>query len=104
VLSAIERRNGRYRGYCGECGEDVRRLVDLRLPLADSIVYATARAVGGVVWTQDVALDGLPDVQYVAKRRGIMGSGRRAAAGRIVAADEAGRHSSRHGSRGPLRG
>ena len=38
-----------------------------KLPLADSIVYATARAVGGVVWTQDQDFDGLPDVQYFPK-------------------------------------
>jgi predicted nucleic acid-binding protein len=44
--------------------------VDHKLPLADSIVYATARAVGGVVWTQDEDFDGLPDVQYFPKRRG----------------------------------
>jgi predicted nucleic acid-binding protein len=44
--------------------------VDHKLPLADSIVYATARAVGGVVWTQDEDFDGLTDVQFVPKRRG----------------------------------
>ena len=44
--------------------------VDQKLPLADSIVYATARAVGGVVWTQDEDFDGLADVQFVPKRRG----------------------------------
>lgn len=44
--------------------------IDHKLPLADSIVYATARAVGGVVWTQDEDFDGLPDVQDIAKRRG----------------------------------
>jgi toxin FitB len=44
--------------------------MDHRLPLADSIVYATARLVGGVVWTQDEDFDGLPDVQYFAKRGG----------------------------------
>jgi toxin FitB len=37
------------------------------LPLADSVVYATARAVGGVVWTQDADLDGLDGVRYVPK-------------------------------------
>jgi predicted nucleic acid-binding protein len=42
--------------------------LDHKLPLADSIVYATARAVGGVVWTQDEDFDGLPDVQYIPKR------------------------------------
>lgn len=44
--------------------------VEHKLPLADSVVYATARAVGGVVWTQDEDFDGLPDVQFVAKGRG----------------------------------
>ncbi len=44
--------------------------VDHGLPLADSVVYATARAVGGVVWTQDADFAALPDVQYFPKRRG----------------------------------
>ena len=38
-----------------------------KLPLADSIVYATAQRVGGVVWTQDDDFDGLPDVEYFRK-------------------------------------
>ncbi len=37
--------------------------LDHKLPLADSIVYATARGVDGVVWTQDEDFDGLPNVQ-----------------------------------------
>ena len=37
--------------------------------LADSIVYATARQVRGVVWTQDEDFKDLPDVEYVPKRR-----------------------------------
>lgn len=40
-----------------------------KLPLADSIVYATARRAGGIVWTQDDDFEGLPDVQYVPKHR-----------------------------------
>ena len=40
-----------------------------RLPLADSIVYATARSHDAVVWTQDDDFDGLPDVQFFRKRR-----------------------------------
>ena len=47
-----------------------RLRVDHKLPLADSIVYATARGVGGVARTQDEDFDGLRDVQYVPKRRG----------------------------------
>ncbi len=39
-----------------------------RLPLADSIVYATARQVRGVLWTQDDDFEHLPDVEYIPKR------------------------------------
>ena len=35
-----------------------RLRVDHKLPLSDSIVYATARGGGGVVWTQDEGFDG----------------------------------------------
>ncbi len=38
-----------------------------KLPLADSIVYATAQAAGAVVWTQDDDFDGLPNVEYFAR-------------------------------------
>ena len=40
--------------------------VELGLPLADSVIYATARRSGAVVWTQDSDFQGLPDVEYVA--------------------------------------
>lgn len=43
--------------------------VDHKLPLADSIVYATAVLVGGTVWTQDEDFDGLADVKYFPKKR-----------------------------------
>lgn len=39
-----------------------------KLPLADSIVYATARTVGGVVWTQDDDFEALPGVHYFPKQ------------------------------------
>lgn len=45
-----------------------RAAIDHRLPLADSIVYATAISVDGVVWTQDEDFDGLPDVKLFSKR------------------------------------
>jgi len=41
--------------------------VDHKLPLADSIVYATARLVGGMVWTHDADFEELPNVEYVPK-------------------------------------
>src|SRR5450759_403990 len=40
-----------------------------KLPLADSIVYATGLTVDGVVWTQDEDFDGLPDVKFFAKSK-----------------------------------
>lgn len=41
--------------------------VERKLPLADSIVYATAQLTGAILWTQDGDFDGLPDVQFFAK-------------------------------------
>ena len=35
-----------------------------KLPLADSIIYATASKFSAVVWTQDADFKALPDVQY----------------------------------------
>jgi len=35
-----------------------------KLPLADSIIYATAQAAGALVWTQDADFDGLPGVKF----------------------------------------
>jgi predicted nucleic acid-binding protein len=35
-----------------------------KLPLADSVVYATAQAYGALIWTQDADFDGLPGVKY----------------------------------------
>ena len=42
--------------------------VEHKLPLADSVIYATAREAGAVLWTQDEHFDGLPDVEYHVKR------------------------------------
>ena len=35
-----------------------------KLPLADSIIYATAQRAKAVVWTQDADFEGLRDVRY----------------------------------------
>lgn len=37
------------------------------LPLADSLIYATARLNDATLWTQDAHFDGLPGVKYLAK-------------------------------------
>lgn len=36
----------------------------LKLPMADSLIYATARAQGAVLWTQDDHFRSLPGVNY----------------------------------------
>jgi predicted nucleic acid-binding protein len=40
---------------------------ELKLPMADSLILATARAYGAVLWTQDADLEGLPDVKFTKK-------------------------------------
>jgi predicted nucleic acid-binding protein len=41
-----------------------------KLPLADSIIYATAQTHGALLWTQDAHFDGLPGVRFIPKQRG----------------------------------
>jgi predicted nucleic acid-binding protein len=40
-----------------------------KLPLADSIILATARHHDATIWTLDADLDGLPGVRYFARRK-----------------------------------
>ena len=40
-----------------------------KLPLADSIIYATAKQFGATVWTMDADFQGLAGVRYVPKRK-----------------------------------
>lgn len=40
-----------------------------RLPLADSIILATAKQFGATIWTMDGDFKGLPQVRYFAKRK-----------------------------------
>ncbi len=42
-----------------------RLSVDLKLPLADSIILATARQHGAHLWTQDAHFEGVEGVRYV---------------------------------------
>lgn len=45
-----------------------RLSAEVGLPMADSIVLATARHHGATVWTQDADFEGLPGVRYRRKR------------------------------------
>lgn len=40
----------------------------LKLPLADSIILATARSFGALLWTQDADFEGLDGVKYYAAK------------------------------------
>jgi predicted nucleic acid-binding protein len=40
------------------------------LPMADSIIYATAMSCGATLWTQDAHFRGLPNVRYFPKPTG----------------------------------
>lgn len=40
---------------------------ELRLPMADSLILATARACGATLWTQDADLAGLRGVRFTKK-------------------------------------
>jgi len=40
----------------------------LKLPLADSVILATARMHNATIWTQDEDFKGLEGVRYVSKR------------------------------------
>jgi predicted nucleic acid-binding protein len=44
-----------------------RLSVDLKLPLADSIILATARQHGALLWTQDAHFEGVEGVRYIRK-------------------------------------
>lgn len=38
--------------------------IELKLPLADSVMLATARAYGATLWTQDADFENVPGVRY----------------------------------------
>ena len=48
-----------------------RLSLELKLPMADSIVYATARAHEATLWTQDDDFVRLEGVKYLAKKKGL---------------------------------
>ncbi len=41
--------------------------VPLKLPMADSIILATARSYGATLWTQDADFESIEGVRYVPK-------------------------------------
>ncbi len=45
----------------------VKLSIDLKLPMADSLILATARSCGAILWTQDAHFDGLPNIRFKKK-------------------------------------
>jgi predicted nucleic acid-binding protein len=45
----------------------VKISTELKLPMVDSIVLATARTCGAILWTQDADFEGLPNVNFTKK-------------------------------------
>jgi len=45
-----------------------RTSAEMKLPMADSIILATARSYDATVWTQDEDFDGIERVQYIRKK------------------------------------
>jgi len=41
--------------------------IDLKLPMADSMILATARAYQAILWTQDADFKDVDGVQYIEK-------------------------------------
>jgi toxin FitB len=67
---AAQMRQGRVVDLDGDLALEAARLgVELKLPLADSVILATARAHGATLWTQDDDFDGIDGVRYVRKRK-----------------------------------
>jgi predicted nucleic acid-binding protein len=47
--------------------------IEHKLPMADSIILATARAFDATLWTQDEHFQGMAGVEYIAKPSGAAG-------------------------------
>ena len=48
--------------------EAARLGLELKLPLADSVIMATAQTENALVWTQDVHFEKIPGVRFIAKK------------------------------------
>lgn len=72
ALQAIaQMRQGRVVGLDSTLALSAARLgFDRKLPLADSVMLATARAHDATLWTQDGDFESIEGVRYVAKKKG----------------------------------
>ena len=70
ALQAVAvRQQGHVADLSGSLALTAARLaVSLKMPMADGIMLATARAWEATPWTQDSDFDGVPGVRYVVKK------------------------------------
>ena len=67
VVAAMQR--GRVANLDAELALDAAKTsFETKLPMADSVILATARAYGATVWTQDTDFEGMAGVRYVKKQ------------------------------------
>jgi predicted nucleic acid-binding protein len=72
--SALEAISWLYRGRLVDLTDEIALAaaqisLEFKLPLADSVILATAHAHKAKLWTQDEHFKDMPDVQYVKKER-----------------------------------
>jgi predicted nucleic acid-binding protein len=68
LLAVAHMRQGRVVALDSELALSAAKLGTAhRLPLADSVMLATARRHGAILWTQDADFEGLEGVRYIAK-------------------------------------
>lgn len=70
ALTAIAlMRQGTVADLTGSLALDAARIsAQFRIPMADSIIWATAQSRGATLWTQDAHFADLEGVRYIAKR------------------------------------
>ena len=69
LIVAAHMEQGKVIPLDSELAMDAAKLgVFYKLPLADSIIFATSRKYSAVLWTQDNDFKGLPDVRYFSKK------------------------------------
>ncbi len=72
--AALEGVSRLYRGHLIELNEAIalqaaQLAMEYHLPLADSVIYASARACEATLWTQDDHFRDLPGVEYIEKKQ-----------------------------------
>jgi predicted nucleic acid-binding protein len=71
--SALQAMGMLYRGQIAALSDEIALQaalisLDYKLPMADSMILATAQAYKATLWTQDVDFRSLPGVEYIEKK------------------------------------